>query len=130
MENLDGTLGQLLNTIDATSATSTQPTANEFPTRLNFSHMPILFRKYPQEATIIAAEALTEALKRKQPPQNLATLLEPAKAALQQLQQYIHPSSTIEATADQSPTVREPPRVDPFVNDEPNTATTHEPIAK
>jgi hypothetical protein len=63
------------------------------------------------EATVVTAEALTEALQRKQPPPNLEALLDPTKAALIQLHQYIHPPQPSKAISDALPRVREPPRV-------------------
>jgi hypothetical protein len=77
-----------------------------------FPHTPTLPKLSLNEATVVAAEALTEALQRKQPPPNLAALLDPTKAALMQLQEYIHPPQPSEAILDALPRVREPPRVE------------------
>jgi hypothetical protein len=95
-----------------------------------FPHIEAIQKLSPQEATIIAAEALSEALKRKKPPTNLSTLLEPTKAALQQLQQYIHPKPTVEANTESSPRVRAPPRERNPSNEPATTTPTCEPIAR
>jgi hypothetical protein len=78
----------------------------------------------------LQAEALAEALQQKKKPVNLDVLLEPTKAALLQLQQYIHPPTLSEATLDELPRVREPPRVSPTML-EPTTPTINDqPIAR
>jgi hypothetical protein len=67
--------------ITTTNSKRTSNTVEFFP------HANPIKKISPQEATIIAAEALTKALQHKTPPNNLAMLLEPAKLALHQLQQ-------------------------------------------
>jgi Reverse transcriptase (RNA-dependent DNA polymerase) len=76
-----------------------------------------------QDAAIIAAEALTKALKQRKPPQHMEALIDPANSALERLQQILHPSPTIKATVTQPPRVQALPRVQPTVEE-------HEPIAK
>jgi Reverse transcriptase (RNA-dependent DNA polymerase) len=78
-----------------------------------FPHTEQVQKLSLQEATVISAEALAEALQRKTPPPNLEALLEPTKAALLQLQQYIHPTQSRKATTAKLPRVRAPPRVNP-----------------
>jgi hypothetical protein len=78
-----------------------------------------------QEAAVVAAEALVQALKQSKPPKNLAELLDPTKTALQQLQRIIHPVEPIEARAAELLRVRTPPRVETIT-----AVPTDEPIAK
>jgi hypothetical protein len=92
--------------------------------------MPIRYQNIPQEATIIAAEALTEALQCKKPPNNLAMLLDPTKSALYQLQQYIHPSTTSKAILEPFPRVQELPRVQTVASTKPITQSTYELVAR
>jgi hypothetical protein len=94
-----------------------------------FPHTDSLPKLSLQEATVIAAEALTEALQRKQPPPNLKTLLDPTKAALSQLQQYIHPPTPSEATTAELPRVRELPRVMNTKEQAPTPSSQEGPIA-
>jgi hypothetical protein len=78
-----------------------------------------------QEAAVIAPESLVQAMKQSKPPKNLAILLDPTKAAIQQLQQIIHPSITVKASTAELPRVRSTPRVDST-----KSVETNEPIAK
>jgi hypothetical protein len=95
-----------------------------------FPHADPIKKISPQEATVIAAEALTEALQREKPPNNLAMLLESVKLALNQLQQYIQPPATVEATSERPLRVREPPRVRPDASDKPTADSIYEAVAK
>jgi hypothetical protein len=94
-----------------------------------FPHIESIPKLSPQEATVIAAEALSEALKRKTPPNNLSLLLEPAKAALQQLQQYIHPKPNVEANTEPPLRVQASPRVKTINIPEAVRQPTYEPVA-
>jgi hypothetical protein len=78
-----------------------------------------------QEAAVIAAESLVQALKQSKPPKNLSGLINPTKTAIQQLQRIIHPSAPIEAKPAELPRVQPPPRVETIT-----PVTTDEPIAK
>jgi hypothetical protein len=82
------------------------------------------------EATVFAAEALTEALQHNQPPPNLEALLDPTKAALIQLQQYIHPPQPSNAISDALLRVREPPRVETREHQRPPSQSDEGPIAR
>jgi Reverse transcriptase (RNA-dependent DNA polymerase) len=95
-----------------------------------FPHNELIPKLSPHEATIIAAEALAEALQQRKRPVNLEVLLEPTKAALLQLQQYIHPPTLSEATSDELPRVRGPPRVNPTMLEPTLPTINNQPIAK
>jgi hypothetical protein len=109
--------------ISATNSERISDTVEFFP------HNEQIPKLSPHEATIIAAEALSEALQQKKKPANLDALLEPTKAALYQLQQYIHPPALSEATSDELPRVREPLRVSPTVPEPILPPTNNQPIA-
>jgi hypothetical protein len=90
-----------------------------------FPHHTEVKKLTTQEAAVIAAEALVQALKQSKPPKNWADLLDPTKTAIQQLQRIIHPSAPIEAKPAELPRVRSPPRVETIT-----PVPTDEPIAK
>jgi hypothetical protein len=88
-----------------------------------FPHTKAVDPLTSHDAAILAAEALTEALKKRKPPADLAPLIDPAKSTLSRLQQFIHPTPNVEATVSKPPRVQAPPRVQPTVD-------ANEPIAK
>jgi hypothetical protein len=77
-----------------------------------FPHNTEVEKLTTQEAAVIAAESLVQALKQSKPPKNLAGLIDPTKTVIQQLQRIIHPSAPIEAKLAEPPRVRTPPRVE------------------
>jgi hypothetical protein len=82
-----------------------------------FHHVDPIPTITPQEATIIAAEALQKALRQRTPPTNHQQLLQPTTATLQQLQSFLHNNDSAEAQNNKpsldpgSPRVPTSPRV-------------------